>query len=565
MAHAFSASLTVFLLVWIDGVWNEEIDLSRVVCQSGWERYGAGECIWLSDSTATFDTAEKSCLEKGGQLLTLQTEQKEQFVNNITRRKGREFWIGLLTTSNYYNPQLRWKDGAHNTFRLRHSNFVGSFTPNTCGYLGRAYNEWMNTGTCSEERQFICQKPSACLKGWFGEKCEKQCHCLEEHCPRGSGECSQGCHIGWHGPQCFQPVATPEALFYCFNSKVRGKYMLLRINPKSMHYNVIGAIDRDGVSVDGCDKTSFILDDRGVFSRVINVTDGDKNPCGGIVTKDGDWQWTFRVQEFPGLLSRADIDIVVKCNFSNADTLSRHDGADIDGIVDTVVKTLVETKEEVKLLVINPVTLEKVNKVQLGSNVILKLAIDTKPGSGARGVSAYNCEAYTSDGMYTKQLTDKYGCAASGSPVSGVNASVTAPFPIFTFPGHSSVNFRCQYDYCFRAEFKCINRCRFFRRRGKRSENADPGVRKPVFTTVAVLQDDEQGKTVRRLEVLPSEDKSRASPFLYLNPITCSLFLFLLTVFLMLHVFFVRSLKKTVEDMKVDLVSHNRSQRFSLL
>ncbi|XP_046568954.1 uncharacterized protein LOC124277347 [Haliotis rubra] len=454
---------------------------------------------------------------------------------------------------------------------------------NTCGYLGSANNRWLNTQTCSEERKFICQKPSACIKGWFGASCDMQCHCLEENCPRTTGQCSLGCQIGWHGSRCNHPVVTAEALFYCFNSKVRGKYMLLRVNPKNMHYDVMGAIDGDGVGVDGCDKASFTLDDdTGVFSRVVNITDGvnindgvnstdgvsmtngDSSRCGGIATEEGTWKWTFRVQEFSGLLSRADLDIAVKCNFNNADTLSSDGAADVEGTVDTVVRTLDETREEVKLTVINPVTLEEVKKIQLGGNVMLKLAIDTKPGSGARGVSAYNCEAYTSDGMYTRQLTDKHGCAASGSPVSGVNASVTFPFPIFTFPGHSSINFRCQYDYCFHDEIECVNRCRL-RHRGKRSEDAIPGVRKPVFTTVRILQDDEQGKAVKRLEVLPSEDTNRGFPLLYLNPITCSLFLFLLTVFLMLHVFFVRSLKKTVEDMKVELVSHNRSQRFSLL
>ncbi|XP_071118171.1 uncharacterized protein [Haliotis cracherodii] len=576
MADAFSASWTIIFLFWINGAGNAKADLSRVHCETGWERYNFTDCIWLSETATTYTLAEKTCTEKGGLLLVLRDRRKELFVNALPGRSGEEFWIGLFTTSSNYNPRLKWQLRNERTVDLSYSNFEGSRKrSNQCGFLGDNDNTWLTTSYCDIEKTFICEKSSECKDGWYGHSCDEPCHCQEEHCPRYLEKCSYGCEIGWHGDKCDMPLVPAEVAFYCFNSEVWGQSMLLRVNPRGISYDAIDATDQHGVSMDGCDKASFTFDDAtGVYSRVVNITDDDSNRCGGVVTEEGVWQWAFRFQEHTGVLSLADLNVVVKCDFSKADTLSSDGDIGIEGKVDTVVKNLDETKEEVKLSVISPATLEEVQKIQLGGYVALKLELHTKSGFVARGVSGYNCEAYTSDGTNSRLLIDKNGCTApnsSVSPMKGEDSLITNPFPIFTFPGYASISFRCQYEYCFKTQLMCSNRCKYSRRftfgyRKKRSEDdAGPRVRKPVFTTVTVLQREAQGRSVSSLEVQPSDDTNRGFPLLYLNPITCSLFLFLLTVFLMLHVFFVRSLKKTVDNMKVELTSHNRSQRLPLL
>ena len=51
-------------------------------------------------------------------------------------------------------------------------------------------------------------------------------------------------------------------------------------------------------------------------------------------------------------------------------------------------------------------------------------------------------------------------------------------------------------------------------------------------------------------------------PLLYLNPVTCSLFIILLAVFLSLYVVFIKSLKRSIEQIKEDLDRRHDRTRF---
>ncbi|GFN78769.1 receptor-type tyrosine-protein phosphatase kappa [Plakobranchus ocellatus] len=47
------------------------------------------------------------------------------------------------------------------------------------------------------------QSQSQCEKGWFGERCQFMCHCLDHSkCDRRDGACSKGCDPQWFGPGC---------------------------------------------------------------------------------------------------------------------------------------------------------------------------------------------------------------------------------------------------------------------------------------------------------------------------------------------------------------------------
>lgn len=62
-----------------------------------------------------------------------------------------------------------------------------------------------------------------------------------------------------------------------------------------------------------------------------------------------------------------------------------------------------------------------------------------------------------------------------------------------------------------------------------------------------------------------SQSMSHPDPFLYLNPITCSLFLILLTVFLILYVAFLRSLRRSIEDMKREIEAQRSRDKFLVM
>ena len=47
-----------------------------------------------------------------------------------------------------------------------------------------------------------------CHYGTFGNKCENNCHCLDQAtCDKLSGHCASGCQAGWTGDDCQQSKA----------------------------------------------------------------------------------------------------------------------------------------------------------------------------------------------------------------------------------------------------------------------------------------------------------------------------------------------------------------------
>lgn len=51
--------------------------------------------------------------------------------------------------------------------------------------------------------QISSMKITGCSTGWFGEKCDKQCHCADgKECHKITGHCPEGCEIGRRGPDC---------------------------------------------------------------------------------------------------------------------------------------------------------------------------------------------------------------------------------------------------------------------------------------------------------------------------------------------------------------------------
>ncbi|KAK3793942.1 hypothetical protein RRG08_028089 [Elysia crispata] len=53
------------------------------------------------------------------------------------------------------------------------------------------------------ESSSLSSARTPCEDGWFGSKCQYQCHCAESApCDKQDGSCSSGCQRGWFGPAC---------------------------------------------------------------------------------------------------------------------------------------------------------------------------------------------------------------------------------------------------------------------------------------------------------------------------------------------------------------------------
>ncbi|XP_046566124.1 uncharacterized protein LOC124274790 [Haliotis rubra] len=66
----------------------------------------------------------------------------------------------------------------------------------------------------SEVQIFVCSD------GWFGEDCDKQCHCTQntEVCDKITGQCLRGCAPGYMGPDCQTDGYYGDCTFKCGNS-----------------------------------------------------------------------------------------------------------------------------------------------------------------------------------------------------------------------------------------------------------------------------------------------------------------------------------------------------------
>ncbi|KAK3801327.1 hypothetical protein RRG08_049093, partial [Elysia crispata] len=71
------------------------------------------------------------------------------------------------------------------------------------------------------ESSSLSSARTPCEDGWFGSKCQYQCHCAgSAPCDKQDGSCSSGCQRGWFGPAC-QYASMPFMAYYNQGSEVR--------------------------------------------------------------------------------------------------------------------------------------------------------------------------------------------------------------------------------------------------------------------------------------------------------------------------------------------------------
>uniref|UniRef100_A0A4W5QKA4 C-type lectin domain-containing protein n=1 Tax=Hucho hucho TaxID=62062 RepID=A0A4W5QKA4_9TELE len=131
-------------------------------CPQGWQKF---ESSWyfLSTETKTWNESREDCLERGADLVIINSDKEQTFLFNLKMR----LWIGLTDSVN--EGTWTWVDGTPLTTRYWHKP-----QPDNAGPTGnedcveirtdqRPLEAW-NDLSCDSKLNWICEKSLACPK-----------------------------------------------------------------------------------------------------------------------------------------------------------------------------------------------------------------------------------------------------------------------------------------------------------------------------------------------------------------------------------------------------------------
>ncbi|XP_071527696.1 macrophage mannose receptor 1-like isoform X2 [Panulirus ornatus] len=132
-------------------------------CEDGWWSHD-GYCYWYShaeDTHRIFQDARWDCQVRGGDLVSIHTQEENDFITTIVSSYNCCFhmWLGM-SDEDHWN-QIMWVDGSPLTFTLWKaiSDINLKYHP-VCGYRdGYSETSQWGLGTCYNQRFYMCKKP----------------------------------------------------------------------------------------------------------------------------------------------------------------------------------------------------------------------------------------------------------------------------------------------------------------------------------------------------------------------------------------------------------------------
>lgn len=121
-------------------------------CPWGWEFY-LGSCYWFSKSLNNWKSSMSACELLNAQLVIVNSEAEEKFLQSWEVRHEKRTWIGL---SDHHNEgSWRWVDNT--TIEL---SYWKQGEPNNDGDEDcvELYNDGWNDDQCNREKVWICEK-----------------------------------------------------------------------------------------------------------------------------------------------------------------------------------------------------------------------------------------------------------------------------------------------------------------------------------------------------------------------------------------------------------------------
>uniref|UniRef100_A0A4W5LZR1 C-type lectin domain-containing protein n=1 Tax=Hucho hucho TaxID=62062 RepID=A0A4W5LZR1_9TELE len=118
----------------------------KKTCPEGWQKFESS-CYFLSTETKTWKESREDCLERGADLVIINSDKEQKFVFDLKRR----VWIGLTDSVN--EGTWKWVDG----------------TPLTTGYWCEPQPD--NAGPNGDEDCAEMHKDQSPLKAWNDMSC----------------------------------------------------------------------------------------------------------------------------------------------------------------------------------------------------------------------------------------------------------------------------------------------------------------------------------------------------------------------------------------------------------
>jgi hypothetical protein len=568
---------------------------STFTCPDGWVHQQSekeSSCLLLDREARDYPDSQIHCKKLGGWLVTFPDSDKETYVKALGgAADGVEFWVGLYKGSGY-TTSFQWQEPSEKVtaYDDKLSQAMRDYQgySQKCGYVD-VPNNALEMDECRSEYSALCETQISCKPGYFGHRCEKECHCAGEPCnPSGAPgytdiSCKWGCLNNWMGESCDKVKQDPEVRYFCVNSPEEGgKYVHIRLYSKGVYYRAVYGLFANKTVGTWCSTTTFDFnsypEELGIIKIPIDnasIAEMSEGKCCGEKLRNDVYSWTIVVKEYPGLLLEHDVMVNVTCDFSEARSLFSSGTYNLEGskphhIHETEVKPE-GINNDVRLVVINLPSGDRVHEVNIGTPVALQLNFGIQEGSLLRGVFPYKCAASTADGKQVRMLLDKNGCPVESSPISSfqkVNDTLVTPvFNVFAFEGDTGVTFQCYLELCFTSDCNvgCTDSRRYKRDTRDRKED-DQYMTTSTIRVLPSIKSQKRPGTSHNQEYQPGPAPGtslyEAGPFVYLNPVTCTLFLVILLVFFCMYIAFLRTLRKSIYDIRKEIEVKRSRDKF---
>ncbi|XP_049644234.1 CD209 antigen-like protein C [Suncus etruscus] len=121
-------------------------------CPWGWELF-QGSCYWFSRSQNTWKSSISACQRMNAQLVVINSEEEEIFLQSWEIRHEKRTWIGL---SDHHNEgSWQWVDGSHFNISFWKPGEPNNDSDEDCVEL---YNDGWNDDRCLKSKAWICEK-----------------------------------------------------------------------------------------------------------------------------------------------------------------------------------------------------------------------------------------------------------------------------------------------------------------------------------------------------------------------------------------------------------------------
>ncbi|XP_053347188.1 lactose-binding lectin l-2-like isoform X1 [Clarias gariepinus] len=158
LATAATAYVTDFNKIIQEAEEHRRNSQCSTCCPCGWVKYER-RCFTYQASKMDWASAEKHCLDLGGHLTSIHSENEYQLIKALIRTHDPEenaAWIGLNGCQKKFN--WFWSDGSRLTFTKwnpREPNFVNG---ECCVHIDRGGLKNWNDISCAHRYSFVCAR-----------------------------------------------------------------------------------------------------------------------------------------------------------------------------------------------------------------------------------------------------------------------------------------------------------------------------------------------------------------------------------------------------------------------